>query len=151
MKIFARIIVCVAALLLISACAALALPARSFERAEVFATCSGRLEALAVHDRAYREDNSPEIGVLSSTFTDLLHAVLPDAHEEGVPANQHTLWRVAGWSEVAALLNEVYFTFDAARSMRAANALRERIMQCTELILPKEEPDWVNRVSGLTH
>ena len=124
---------CVA--LLVAAKAALALPARSYERAELFATCSGRMDALAARQRAHHQSEASDSAALSDTFDMLLDTVLPAAMEDGVPASQPVQWRNQGWSEVAALLAEVDFTFDAGRAERSQQALAQRIADCRNVLL----------------
>ncbi len=124
---------CVA--LLWSATMALSLPARSYERAELFATCSGRMDALATRQRAYKEGAAPETEALSDTFQLLLDTVMPAALDDGVPPSQPRQWRNQGWSEVAALLAEVDTSFDAGRAARSKTALDKRIADCREVLL----------------
>lgn len=129
---------CGAALALLVASAAAALPTRSFERAEVFATCAGRLAALSAHQSAYDEPRPGLTDGMIETFEALLEAVLPDALAEGVPEDQAGKWRSGGWSEVAALLSIVHYSFDARKADRAELALAQRLAECTRLLLPED-------------
>ena len=128
-----------------------ALPVRAFERATAFATCAGRLEALAVYGRRLSAFDSDEVSELSSSFSDMLGAVLPFALDEGVPPNQPAKWRAGGWSETALLLNERDYSFDASRAQRAAIRLQQSILDCTQLISPSEYPDWLKVLAKPTH
>ncbi|MCV6587237.1 MAG: hypothetical protein OIF47_17045 [Marinibacterium sp.] len=127
-----------------------ALPVRAFERATVFATCAGRLEALAVHGRGHSRFDTAEADDLALHFAVMLDAVLPFALDEGVPEGEATKWRAGGWSEVAVLLSERDYSLDQARSDRAAERLRGRIADCTDLVMPGAAPDWVQSLSAPT-
>lgn len=113
-----------------------ALPARSFERAELFATCSGRIAAFAARQHALNQDDAPQLRAWADQFDILLDATMPFAVEEGVPWGQPTLWRSQGWSEVAALLSDADYSFDAGLSIRAMEAVEHRINSCKSVLLP---------------
>lgn len=113
-----------------------ALPARSFERAELFATCSGRIAAFAARQHALNQDDAPQLRAWVDQFDMLLDATMPFAVEEGVPWGQPTLWRSQGWSEVAALLSDADYSFDAGLSIRAMEAVEHRIDSCKSVLLP---------------
>lgn len=121
--------------LLCAATTALSLPARSYERAELFAVCSGRMDALAARQRAYKEDSAHETEALSDTFKMLLDTVLPAALDEGVPDSQPSQWRNQGWTEVAALLAEIDTSFDAGRAARSKTTLDRRVADCRDVLL----------------
>ena len=114
------------------------LPARAFERAELFANCSGRLSALAAHQDAQDDENAADTRRLSAEFAALLSAVLPDALNQGVPAGQAKRWRSTGWVEIAVLLRETQYSFDQRRTDAADQQLVTRIATCKRLILPAE-------------
>lgn len=126
---------CLAVFLVFSASTLAALPLRSFERAEMFATCSGRLSALATRQRAHADNEAATTAELSALFETLLEAVLPDALHEGVPANQPAQWRSQGWTEVAALLADMDYSFDAGLAARAQQAVQQRIATCRAVLL----------------
>lgn len=123
------------AAMLLSAMSAASLPARAYERAELFATCSGRLEALATRQRALREADAQDSQRLSNEFQILLETVLPKALSEGVPETQPRRWRSQGWVEIAALLADVDHSFDQRLSDRAREAMLQRISLCRNVLL----------------
>lgn len=122
--------------LLLAAVNAAALPARSFERAEIFATCSGRLAALATRQRALNEAGADDNARLARAFETLVEATMPDAVDDGVPPGHDLIWRGRGWGEVAGLLADVDYSFDAGRAERALVAVEARIEACRDVLLP---------------
>lgn len=136
MKLNVAILMAGAALSCGAAAAAPALPAFSHQRAQLFATCSGRLAALATHQQSTRQADAPESRRLQAEFDMLLEAVMPDAMDEGVPDGQAARWRSQGWSEIAGHLANEYYSFDASVSEYARNAAADRIAECRDLLLP---------------
>ncbi|MCA0869739.1 hypothetical protein LCL97_02780 [Seohaeicola saemankumensis] len=128
------LVFCGAALVLQGITPAAALPARSFERAEVFATCSGRLAALATRQRALRDAGAHDSQRLASLFDMLLDATMPDAIAQGVPVGQGTLWRSRGWGEMAGLLADLD---RGAGGHDARRAVQSHIDDCRDLVLPR--------------
>lgn len=124
-----------AACVILTASATLALPGTPWKRAEVFATCSGRLAALAVRQQAARDPGWTETLEQRDMFDMLLEATLPAALENGVPGDEHLRWRSAGWSETAVLLADMEYSFDSRRAARAEAALDHRIADCRSLLL----------------
>jgi hypothetical protein len=121
------------------ACAAAAghtFPTEPHQRAEVFATCSGRLAALSTRLDALDDPGAAQAKRLSEDFAALLDATLPAALAAGVPPNQPERWRASGWGEAAHLLAEVQYSFDQGRAARAEAALAARLDDCRALILP---------------
>lgn len=123
------------ALSVLTATAATALPGTAFEQAEVFATCSGRLSALATNQKALNNPASPKTQQVRDDFDLMLDATLPIAIEQGVPPSQPTQWRSSGWSEIAALLADAQYSSDVARAQRAEAAIEQRIEACHALLL----------------
>jgi hypothetical protein len=126
-----------AALCCFSAIAVNALPETLSERAEAFATCSGRLSALAVHGRSHDRFRGDAIDRLAQEF-DLLLDSLPPAAAGDARRSLHG----TGWGEVAWLLNEVFYSLDAARAERASRHLRRKIVNCTTMLIPGAPPSW---------
>ncbi|MEX0286557.1 MAG: hypothetical protein AB3N23_18270 [Paracoccaceae bacterium] len=118
-----------------AATSAHSLPARAFERAELFASCSGRLEALATHQNGFGVGRYDLTRELVATFELMLDATLPMALEQGVPENQAEKWRSQGWVEMAALLAQANFSFDSQVAERMTEALNDRIAECTSVVL----------------
>lgn len=116
--------------------AAPAMPVFSHQRAQVFALCSGRLAALASHQKSSRNAAAPESQRLREEFDMLLDAVLPHAMEEGVPEDQAARWRSQGWREIAGYLADQAYSFDARIAENARVAAADRIAECRELLLP---------------
>jgi len=112
-----------------------ALPAGSSDRAELFAICSGRLEALAVRQRARMEDEADAVSDLQQEFDVLLEAVLPWALSEGIDERQPNRWCVRGWVEVAHLLADMDYSFDARKAAAAKQLLAHRISECRKVLL----------------
>ena len=115
--------------------AAPGLPAFSHQRAELFAKCSGRLAALASHQRSMRLDDAGENDRLRAEFDMLLEAVLPDAYDQGVPSGQEDRWRSQGWSEIAGHLANQLYSFDAGIADYARQAAEVSIARCRDLVL----------------
>lgn len=101
----------------------------------MFATCSGRLSALATRQRAHAQNEALATTEQSALFETLLEAVLPDALHDGVPVSQPAQWRSQGWTEVAALLAEMDYSFDARMAARAQQAVQQRINSCRAVLL----------------
>ncbi len=126
---------------------ALPLPARAFERAEFFATCAGRLDAISAHANARPIEESTEISEIAAEFSLLLDAVLPDALDEGVPKRAARRWRTGGWVEIAHLLQEINYSFDAGRAARAAEALQARVQTCLTAVQPGAVVTWLPKIA----
>lgn len=116
--------------------AASALPAFSYQRAELFAVCSGRLAALASHQRSIRSTSAADNTRLQQDFDLMLDAVMPDAVDQGVPWGQAQRWRSEGWSEMAGYLADVHYSFDTTVSVQARAAADARVRECRNLVLP---------------
>lgn len=112
-----------------------ALPRHPGERAELFATCSGRLEALATRQKARSEDRAAESDRLRAEFDTLLEAILPIALTEGLPARQARRWRDRGWIEIATLLADAEYSSDDKRAELAWQDMNRRISHCREVLL----------------
>ncbi|MGR3714652.1 MAG: hypothetical protein ACU0A6_16210 [Shimia sp.] len=124
---------CGAALLMTSS-AAYSLPIRPFEQAQAFATCSGRISALTTHQRATRSPMAEDNAALAETFDLMLDAVLPEAAlDDG--AQLSTQWRARGWSQIAALLADAAYSFDAGRAARATDMIDVHINNCRDMVL----------------
>ena len=121
--------------LALSCAAGHAVPAEAHKRAEVFATCAGRLAAMATRLHALEDPGAAQAARLSADFAALLEATLPAALEAGVPPAQPARWRAGGWREAAHLLAEVQYSFDAGRARRAEGALEARLADCRALVL----------------
>jgi len=104
------------------------------ERVQAFATCAGRLSALATRQRALHDPGSEVTGQLSSTFETLLAATLPDA-DSGIDETRAVQWRAAGWVEVAHLLGREHYADDSRDIDRARADLARRITICQRLVL----------------
>lgn len=122
----------------LTATAALALPGTSYERAELFATCAGRMAALATSQRALNHPETGSTEQVREDFDMMLDATLPAALSQGVPPNEPRLWRSSGWSEIASLLADAQYSFDLRRAERAQDALEARIRDCRAILLPAD-------------
>lgn len=117
--------------LLIAALAAApvaALPARIGGVAEAFATCAGRMGAMATRARAFDRTQATDFDRMRGTFDELLGAL-------AVPDGQARHWRNTGWTETAQLLADVDYSFDARRAARAENLLAGRLRTCRQMVL----------------
>lgn len=127
---------CGMVLLIVTTHAALALPGSPSQRAEMFATCAGRLEAMATRQRADRHPDLAQTERYSADFQMLLEAVMPAAIAYGVPPQQAVTWRSVGWVEIAYLLADRQYSHDEIRIARAKQRLSEHLSDCRNLILP---------------
>lgn len=128
-----------AALLSLATPRAAALPVYSFQRAELFAVCAGRLDALATHQKSVHDDGARSSRRMQAEFDSLLEAVMPDAVEQGMPRGQAVLWRSQGRTEIAGFLADMHYSFDPMLADLATAAANDRIGQCRALILPVAE------------
>ncbi len=112
-----------------------ALPSKPTDRAELFAVCSGRLEALAARQKARLGSKANSAEILRVQFDQMLEAVLPWALSEGVEEHQPKRWRVRGWVEVAYLLADMDYSFDARIAAGAELQLEHRISECRAVLL----------------
>lgn len=126
---------CGAVLFAASAAAAPALPPTAFQRAEVFATCAGRLSALATFQRATQTGSHSATETLRDNFDMLLEATLPAAMDQGVPVGEETKWQARGWAEVAGLLSAQQDRGNPTRVDHANDGLNRVIEDCRALIL----------------
>ncbi len=125
----------VALTILSSSSAIQAGPLNLEEQVQAFATCAGRLSALATRQRALHDPQSETTGRLTSDFETLLDATLPHAYENGIDAARPTQWRAAGWVEIAMLLSQQQTSDDLSRIARAEADMARRITTCERLIL----------------
>lgn len=106
-----------------------ALPARMGDVAEAFATCAGRMGAMATRARAFDHIEAAEFDRMRGAFNDLLAAL-------AVEDDAARYWRNAGWAEMAQLLSEVDFGIDARRAAQSGDVLARRIRTCRRMVLP---------------
>lgn len=112
-----------------------ALPLWPHQRAELFATCVGRLEALALDHTRVDSDAAERLRGQKQGFEMLLEATLPAALDDGVPEKMPRIWRAGGWSEIAHLLAEMQYSLDQGRADRAEAVLDERLHECEGVLL----------------
>lgn len=124
----------VAALAALFATGAVALPYSPVARAELFATCAGRLAALERHQWLVDGPASEITGGQRAAMVDLLDAVLPDAHAQGLPETQAMAWRVGAMSAMSRLLHDAVFAADPVRAAPARDAASALIAACTGLL-----------------
>ncbi len=117
-------------LVLLTAAPAFAVPARIGSVEEAFATCAGRMGAMATRARAFGQVEAEEFDQLRDIFDDLLAALSTDE-------NAAKGWRNAGWTEIAQLLSEIDFGIDGSRAVRSGDTLSRRIRTCRGLVLPQ--------------
>jgi len=107
-----------------------AIPARHGDMAQAFATCAGRMGAMATRARAFGQVDAREFDQLRDIFDDLLTALSTDE-------NATNGWRNAGWTEIAQLLSEIDFGIDGPRAARSGDTLARRIRTCRGMVLPQ--------------
>lgn len=105
------------------------------EQAQAFATCAGRLQALATRQGATHDPQSTDTRQKQNGFEDLLDALLPHVSEAGIGAGEAKRWRAYGWSEIAALLRRAQYHEDDRRAHSARADMARRIDTCTRMIL----------------
>ncbi len=105
------------------------------EQARAFATCAGRLQALAVRQGALHDPQSETTRALQGGFESLLDAVLPEIAEAGIDPAEAKRWRASGWVEIAGLLRHAHDEPGGARAARARADMDRRIRTCTRMIL----------------
>ena len=130
-----RISLCGAAVSVLMAASAPPFPISAHARAEVFATCAGRLAALATNQASLGNPDHERTSQARDLFDIMLEATIPAALDDGVPDNVPGLWRSAGWAEIASLLNDMHYSLDNGRSNRAKTAIEARITDCERLVL----------------
>jgi len=127
-----------AALVCLTTGAAQALPSTPWKQAEAFAICAGRLGALAARQHAIKDPALTTTLQKRDDFRLLLEAVLPSAQKHGVSKGDSIRWQSSGWSDIAYLLADEQYSFDASRAERARLMALRRIADCQALLLPKE-------------
>jgi len=106
------------------------------DQARAFATCTGRLQALATRQHAIGDPDSRETRRTLDSFESLLEAILPVVTTLGVDPGEAERWRTHGWVEIATLLRREQFSTDDARAARARLDRARRIHTCERMILP---------------
>lgn len=105
------------------------------EQAQAFATCAGRLQALATRQGAIHDPQSTDTRQKQLGFEDMLDALLPHVTEAGVDPGAPKRWRAYGWTEIALLLRHAEYGEDDTRAARARADMARRIDTCTRMIL----------------
>ncbi|MEQ8293706.1 MAG: hypothetical protein RIA08_16000 [Roseovarius sp.] len=105
------------------------------EQAQAFATCAGRLQALATRQGATHDPRSIDTRQKQLGFEDMLDALLPHVTGAGVDPGDPKRWRAYGWTEIALLLRHAEYGEDDTRAARARADMARRIDTCTRMIL----------------
>jgi hypothetical protein len=106
------------------------------EQAQAFATCAGRLSALAARQNAMHDPEFQDTHRLKEDFEMLLEATLPYSQDVGVDQSTAKLWQSYGWSEMAQLFRMRDKFENVTFSARAEADLNRHIHTCQRLILP---------------
>jgi len=106
------------------------------DQARAFATCTGRLQALATRQQAIGDPGSRRTRRALESFESLLEAILPILSPMGIGPGEAERWRTHGWVEIATLLRREQFSSDEARAARARLDRARRIHTCERMILP---------------
>lgn len=110
-------------------------PISPAERAQVFATCAGRLSALADHQRTVGEAVSDVLITRQDSFEALLTAVLPDAVDYGLPQGQALNWQLHAKLAQSRLLMRADFYGDATIKAKAREAADAFLQECEQFLL----------------
>ncbi|MEQ8897885.1 MAG: hypothetical protein RID23_12410 [Roseovarius sp.] len=105
------------------------------EQAQAFATCAGRLQALATRQGATHDPQFTDTRQKQNGFEDLLAALLPHVTGAGVDPGAPKRWRAHGWTEIAVLLSRAQYHEDDNRAQSARADMARRIDTCTRMIL----------------
>lgn len=124
-----------AALVCATTGAAFALPSTPWKQAEAFAVCAGRLGALAARQNAIKDPALTTTLQTRDDFRMLLEAVLPSAQKHGVSKGDEIRWHSSGWSDIAYLMADEQYSFDASRAERARRMADRRIADCKDMLL----------------
>jgi len=114
---------------------ATSLPISPTQRAEVFATCTGRLSALTEHQWMTDGPASEHTAEMRDRFADLLDAVAAEAIEAGLPPGYLMDWRLRAKLVQRDLLSDALFSEDSGRRDRAAKVAETNVATCRALIL----------------
>ncbi len=123
------------ALLTIMTTAAPAMPTSPSQRAQVFAVCAGRMDALATHKTAMRDAEAGRLRAQADDFDLLLDASLPDALNYGVPPELPRQWRAQGWIEIAGHLADSAYSFDPGLAERSEQWMDRKVADCQDMLL----------------
>lgn len=110
-------------------------PISPAERAQVFATCAGRLSALIDHERTVVGTASKHIEAQQSTFQALLNAVMPDALDYGLPESKAMDWLLHAKLAQSRLLMRADFYGDAFAKQKARDAADAFLQECDQFLL----------------
>lgn len=110
-------------------------PVSPSERAQVFATCHGRLAAEMDHQRLMGDHPSQQIEHRHSAFKQLYQAVLPDALEYGLPGALAVTWFNTAKRKQAWLLMRADFNGDTDIKQKSRDAARALLSECDSLLL----------------
>ncbi|MEM9499412.1 MAG: hypothetical protein AAGA28_15915 [Pseudomonadota bacterium] len=105
-------------------------------RMQAFATCAGRVSALATRLQAEHSTASDRMQTMEADFDALVDAILPLAIASGADRRAARQWRNAGWSEMAHLMRLHFSTANPTRAARAGRDIARRLDTCTRMILP---------------
>lgn len=130
-----RAAVLTAALVFATTGAAFAFPSTPWKQAEVFATCTGRFNALAARQNAIGHPELEETLSTRNSFRQLLDAVLPEALSHGVAQQDSIRWQSIGWSDIAYQLADELYSSDPHRAARARETAQRRIAECQAMLL----------------
>lgn len=108
------------------------------QRAELFATCEGRMAALARHYWDVQHEDAKETSGFQAQFADLLQAVLPDAKRHGITVEQTAQWQIDGLNEISELILTIRHGLTLENSSTANQAFVQKLQICATLLLPPE-------------
>lgn len=105
------------------------------EQARVFATCSGRLSAIAAYRRGNPLASEVDYDRLRAEFDLLLDAAVPIGGDGrwAIAPQKLKRWKASGWREIAYLLPRR--AREPAATAAATDDLRLRIADCRSILL----------------
>lgn len=115
------------------------LPALPVERAHLFATCTGRFEALVAHYTSTGHADLAETRAILRQFADLTDTVVPDLEPTGVSSLEVAEWQHRGQQEIAALILQIRMGVTIEKASTANADFTQKLQYCAGLVLPPDE------------
>jgi len=118
-----------------AATTAQAMPQSPAERAQLFATCAGRLSALTEFQWMFDGPESERTQARRDQFVGLLEVTVQDAVADGMPGNLVMGWRLNAKVAQADLLRKSRFATDPRLAAHATIRAETLIRDCDRWIL----------------
>jgi len=100
----------------------------------MFATCAGRLAAMASHE--YRKSPEQFHDTLNqiALFNELLEATLPLAEDNGLDRIEVEGWRYQARNDIAVAIDNAFFSYDSQIAEFAKQKVQREVDSCRALI-----------------